>query len=59
MTAPDGRHLVEIGHHFDLEMILLEEPGLGLHRLGGIRVEGLVADRRHLALIEEKFDGGE
>src|SRR5580765_674746 len=53
------RHLVEVRHHFDLEVILFEDPGLRLHRLGRVGVERFVADGRHLALIEQELDRGE
>ena len=34
-----GRHLVEIRHRFDLVMILVQDPRLGIHRVGRVSVE--------------------
>ena len=54
--CPFRRDLVEICHHFDLVVPLLQEVGLGVHLVGGVRVEGLVAGGRHAALLVEEFD---
>src|SRR6188508_481238 len=49
------RHLVEIGHDFDLIVAMLKDIGLRFHFVGCVGVEGFVSRRHHAALFIEKL----
>jgi hypothetical protein len=51
------RHLVEIGHHLDLIVAVLQDVGFRIHLVGGVGVHRLMPGRNHATLLVEELDG--